>query len=315
MENKKFRENLLFYIVLGFCRFIAWFPFWLLYFLSDGLFLLTYYVVGYRRKVVRDNLQQCFPQKSIQEIVRLEKGFYHYFCDYIVETIKMTSASVKTMQKHMQFKGVEEMEKHLLDEECNFVFIYLGHYCNWEWMASLPNAVNSEILIAQIYHPLYNKAMDRFFLRLRGRFGGECVSMKNTLRRVIQLNKEKRPTIVGFISDQLPKFESMYLFMPFLNHPETPVFTGGEQMGKRLNVKYYYADIKRPRRGYYECTFVPMENEDTEGQTEYPMTERFMQMLEDTIRRAPQYWLWTHKRWKRTKEQWMEWKAKHSKKS
>ena len=98
MENKKFRENLLFYIVLGFCRFIAWFPFWLLYFLSDGLFLLTYYVVGYRRKVVRDNLQQCFPQKSIQEIVRLEKGFYHYFCDYIVETIKMTSASVKTMQ-------------------------------------------------------------------------------------------------------------------------------------------------------------------------------------------------------------------------
>ena len=315
MGSKKFWENLLFYIVLGFCRFIACFPFWLLYFLSDALFILVYYLVGYRRQVVRRNIQECFPDKPLLEVIKLEKKFYHYFCDYIIETIKLASISRRTMQKRMKFKGVEEIEKHLLSGDCDFIFLYLGHYCNWEWIASLQSFVDPQILIAQIYHPLYNKAMDRFFLRLRGQFGGECVPMKTTLRRVIQLGKEKRPTIVGFISDQLPKFEGMHLFIPFMNHPDTPVFTGGEQMGKRMNVKYYFADIQRPRRGYYECTFVQMDESKSDDKCEYPMTVRFMQMLEEMIHRNPQYWLWTHKRWKRTKEQWMEWREKHRKKS
>ena len=315
MKNKEWWDNVLYYIILGVCRFLAFFPFCFLYILSDILFLVVYYLIGYRRSVVRDNLCQSFPKKTKKEILGIEKKFYHFFCDYIVETIKVASISSTNIQKHMRFMEVEKMEKVLLEDGYDFIFLYLGHYCNWEWVASLPYSLSSQIHCAQIYHPLYNKAMDRFFLRLRNQYGGECVPMKNTLRRVMQLRQEKRPTIIGFISDQLPKVESMHLFVPFLNHPETAVFTGGEQMGKRMKVAYYFADIKRPRRGYYEVNFIRMYNDELAESAEYPMTILFMRMLEQMIVRAPQYWLWTHKRWKRTKEDWLKWNKQRQTKS
>lgn len=307
MKRKEWCDNIVYYVVLGFCRFFACFPFWFLYILSDILYGLVYYIIGYRREVVRENLTQSFPEKTKEELLLIEKKFYHFFCDYIVETIKVALITPKTMRKHMRFHGVEKMESILLDDNYDFVFLYLGHFCNWEWVASLPYSLSSKIHCAQIYHPLYNKAMNRFFLRLRNQYGGECIPMKNTLRRVMQLRKEKRPTIIGFISDQLPKVESMHLFVPFLNHPDTAVFTGAEQMGKRMNVAYFYVDIKRSRRGYYECDFVQMHETDSEEKAEYPMTELFMRMLETSIKENPQFWLWSHKRWKRSKQDWLDW--------
>ena len=202
-----------------------------------------------------------------------------------------------------RFRGVEQVEQAVHEEGHNFIFLYLGHYCNWEWIASLPYTISPSIHCAQIYHPLYNKAVDRFFLKLRNQFGGECIPMKNTLRRVIELKREKRPTMIGFISDQLPKWNSMHFFVPFL-HRETAVFTGAEQIGRQVKAVYFFADIIRPRRGYYECTFRRMEIPEV-NRTEYDMTAMFMEQLEQMIRKAPQYWLWTHKRWKRTKEEWL----------
>lgn len=293
----------MYYVVFGLSHLLSLLPFRILYFLSDGLYLLMYYCIKYRCDVVRDNLLKSFPEKSLDELIRIEKKFYHFFCDYFVETLKLTSISKKEMRKRMVFRGVEQVEQAVHEEGHNFIFLYLGHYCNWEWIASLPYTISPSIHCAQIYHPLYNKAVDRFFLKLRNQFGGECIPMKNTLRRVIELKREKRPTMIGFISDQLPKWNSMHFFVPFL-HRETAVFTGAEQIGRQVKAVYFFADIIRPRRGYYECTFRRMEMPEVNC-TEYDMTAMFMEQLEQMIRKAPQYWLWTHKRWKRTKEEWL----------
>ena len=293
-----------YYVVLGVSHLLSWLPFRVLYVLSDGLYFLVYRVVRYRRDVVRANLSGSFPEKSREEVVAIEREFYHFFCDYILETVKLTSISRKSMKKHITFRGVEQVEDAFRKEGHGFVFLYLGHYCNWEWVASLPWFLSPEIHCGQIYHPIYNKAVDRFFLKLRGKFGGESIPMKATLRRIVELKRQQRPTMIGFISDQLPKWESMHFFVPFL-HRETAVFTGAEQIGRQVGAAYFFADMSRPRRGYYECTFRRMEYPEAPV-TDYDMTALFMQELELMIRRAPQYWLWTHKRWKRTKEEWLE---------
>ena len=293
-------KTVLYYFIFFFWFIASLLPLRFLYIFSDLLYFPLYYCVRYRRKIVRKNLIESFPEKELGEIQRIEKAFYHYFCDYMVETIKLFSMSEKQMRRRMTFGGVEKINEIIKDRDC---VVYLGHYCNWEWIASLPYTISPSIHCAQIYHPLYNKAVDRFFLKLRNQFGGECIPMKNTLRRVIELKREKRPTMIGFISDQLPKWNSMHFFVPFL-HRETAVFTGAEQIGRQVKAVYFFADIIRPRRGYYECTFRRMEMPEVNC-TEYDMTAMFMEQLEQMIRKAPQYWLWTHKRWKRTKEEWL----------
>ncbi len=304
MEKQDKRDSLVYYMVFGLGYLLSLLPFCILYLLSDSIYWVVYYIAKYRRDVVRDNLLKSFPEKSLAEIIGIEKKFYHFFCDYFVETLKLISISKKEMKKGMIFHGVDLLERAVSEEGHNFVFLYLGHYCNWEWAASLPYTISPSIHCAQIYHPLYNKAVDRFFLKLRNQFGGECIPMKQTLRRVIELKKEKRPTILGFISDQLPKWNSMHFFVPFL-HRETAVFTGAEQIGRQVGAVYFFAEFTRPRRGYYECVLRKLETSEV-SLTEYDMTFIFMKQLERMIQEAPQYWLWTHKRWKRTKEEWLK---------
>ena len=184
----------------------------------------------------------------------------------------------------------------------NFVFVYLGHYCNWEWIASMASVVDKDIMCGQIYHPLYNKAFDRLFLDLRSRYGGVCIPMKETLRRIIEWKREKRNVVIGFISDQAPKWNSIHHFTPFLNQ-DTPVFIGTEKIGRQVNAVIYFADVTRPRRGYYECRLYRMVD-DVNALKEFEETDIYMQHLEAMIRRAPQYWLWSHNRWKRTRQEW-----------
>lgn len=157
---------------------------------SDLLYIPLYYGVRYRRNIVRKNLVGSFPEKSQEEIIRIEKKFYHFFCDYMVETIKLFSMSKKQIMRRMTFSGVEDMKADLEKNNVNFGFMYLGHYCNWEWIASMAYWTGNDILCTQIYHPLYNKNFDKLFLRLRNQFGGECIPMRETLRRIITLKRE-----------------------------------------------------------------------------------------------------------------------------
>lgn len=263
------------------------------------LFYLVYYGVKYRRGVVRKNLTTSFPEKSADEIKTIEKNFYAFFCDYIVETLKFASMSKQQIKRRMSFEGIDEMELKMKENGQSAV-VYLGHYGNWEWITSLGLHVESGHLAGQIYHPLENKTADQLFLKLRGRCGTESITMANTLRRIITLRKEKKPFIIGFISDQAPLPNSIHHWVDFLGH-DTPVFTGTEKIAKQTNSLVYYAHVSRPQRGHYHCRFDLM-TDAPQSHPDFELTDLYFSKLANTIAAAPQYWLWSHNRWKRTRE-------------
>ncbi len=277
-------------------------PLQVLYRVSDILYYPLYYVVRYRRQVVRQNLTGSFPEKSEKEIIRIEKEFYAWFCDYVVETVKQMSMSKHQMMRRMTFSGVDDIVKAMDQEDKKFCFVYLGHYGNWEWIASLPYWVSADVKCGQIYHPLRNKAVDRLFLRLRNQFGGVCIPMKETLRKIIEMRRNNQKAIIGFISDQAPKWNSIHHWCDFF-HRETPVFIGTEKIGKQVDALIYYAEVTRPKRGHYHCAFKPLAH-CAKQVPDYELTDRFTQLLQEMITNDPSCWLWTHKRWKRTKEEW-----------
>ena len=292
----------LYYLVFASWYLLSLLPLRILYVLSDILYFPLFYVLRYRRRIVRKNLDDSFPERSAEERDKIEKKFYHFFCDYVVETIKQFSMSKKQMTKRITFSGLEDMVSDLDIHNKNFIFIYLGHYCNWEWVASFAYHTPEHIHCAQIYHPLKNKAFDKLFLDLRGKFGGESMPMKETLRRIITLKRAKQKTFVGFISDQAPKWNSIHHWVNFLHH-DTPVFIGTEKVGKQVDAIVYFADIKRVKRGYYHCDFKRITTSPSDYK-DYELTDEYMRLLEDMIQREPAYWLWSHNRWKRTRKEW-----------
>jgi len=294
--------KLTYYIAFFFWYLLSLLPLRVLYVLSDVLYFPLYHLLRYRRRVVRQNLTASFPEQTQREIVRMEKEFYAWFCDYVVETLKLMTMGKEETRRRMTFGGVDRIVEDMDRTGKNFAFVYLGHYGNWEWIASLPYWCPPDVKCAQIYHPLRNKAMDRLFLRLRGQFGGVCIPMKETLRKIIQMKRDRQRTIIGFISDQSPKRNSIHHWCDFMNR-ETPVFIGTEKIAKQVDALVYFAHVTRPRRGQYHCEFRLM-TDDAKTLPDYELTDRFTRLLEVMIKDAPHIWLWTHKRWKRTKEEW-----------
>lgn len=293
----KFVYHILFFLLY----LLSLLPMRLLYLLSDCLFFPLFHIVKYRRKVVEKQLDECFPEKSMQERRAIERQFYHFFCDYLVEVIKLFSISKKEMMRRMKFVGIEQVREELKDRK--FCFLYLGHYCNWEYIASLSYWL-PEIHCGQIYHRIYNQAFDELFLKLRGQFGGESILMKDTLRRILTLRNQEKKVMIGFIADQLPKWENMHHWTTFLNH-DTSFFIGAERIAKQVDAALYYVDVERVKRGYYQVRFRLMTLHPKEF-PDYELTDQYARLLEESICRQPAYWLWTHKRWKRTKEEWLK---------
>lgn len=294
-------KKIAYYLLYGFVYLVSLLPFRGLYLLSDGLYFMVYYIVRYRRKVVRRNLVSSFPEKGIAELQKTERAFYHWFCDYIMETFKLISISKKKFLKHIEFRNVEQLEK-CFDEGQSCAAI-LGHYCNWEWLSATGLAFSRypDAVMGLIYHPLYNKAFDRLFISIRSALGGTCIPKKDILRYLIKYKQEKKFSLFGYISDQTPKWENIHLWIPFLNH-DTPVFTNGEKLMRKMRNAVFYVDMERPSRGHYICTFRLITREPQQLE-EFEITRRFFTFLEESIRRQPANYLWTHNRWKRTREE------------
>ena len=269
---------------------------------SYFLYLLVYRLMQYRKKVVRKNLKESFPEKDEAELRRIEQGFYHFFCDYLVESVKLMTISKKNMMKRMKFKGTEQLEEAIRDgQSCA---IYLGHLCNWEWVTSLPLWITPEAHCGQIYHPIENKAIDKLFLRLRQRLGAECIPMQDTLRKVVEYRRKNTPVVIGFISDQKPHWVNIHHWVDFLHH-DTPVLTGTERIVRKMNYAVFFLDIRRVKRGYYEAEIKLMTREP-QKMKDYEITDIYFKMLEESIRQSPDMWLWSHNRWSRTREEFNE---------
>ena len=276
------------------------------YVLSDILFLFVYYILRYRRGIVMKNLTASFPGKSEHECRQIARDFYHWFCDYLVETVKLTSITPEELKRRMRFENTELLTR--LVGEGRSVILMLGHYCNWEWVSSIPLHVDiheHDWFPMQVYHPLENSVVNHLFLKIRGRMGVNNVAMNNTLRAMVSARQRKVPCVAGFIADQVPHWKDIHLWADFLSHPNTPFFTGGERIAKKLNCAMVYIDLRRERRGYYVATYRLMTESPSEI-PDYQLTEQYAQLLDETIRRQPAYWLWTHNRWKRTREEYNE---------
>ena len=275
-------------------------PYRILYGISDFFYLIMYHIVGYRKKVVRKNLSSSFPEETPQELKEIEHGFYHWLCDYFVETLKLLTVSDEALLKHIEFRNAEQIEEYYdKGQTCAAI---LGHYCNWELLSATGLAFkrHKEAVCGLIYHPLRSKIFDMLFKDIRQSKGGVCIPKQEILRYLVRYKREKRMWLFGYISDQSPKYLNIHCWLPFLNH-DTPVFTGGEKIMKKMNDAVFYVDMQRPERGKYICTFRLITDKPAEMQ-ENEITKIFFEMLENTIKRDPKLYLWTHDRWKRNHE-------------
>lgn len=294
-------DRVLYYIIYSWTYLHALLPFGMLYVLSDILCFFVYKVIGYRLKVVRQNLAACFTDKTEEERRVIERRFYHHFCDYFVETIKLLHISDEEMRKRMQFDNLELVRELMVGG--NSVLMYLGHYCNWEWVTSITLGFKGEemVQLGEIYKPLKNKAMDNLFLKIRSRFGSLGIPKSDTLRVIVKLRRERKQTIIGFIADQTPSVRNIHYWTNFLNQ-DTPVFTGVERIAKQTGFAVTYLDIEKVKRGHYKASVRLITNRP-QDEPEFKITEDYARAMEKTILREPAYWLWTHKRWKRTREE------------
>lgn len=286
------------YLLLSFViKLISYIPFSVLYIISNCLYTIVYNLFRYRRKLVRKNLIESFPQKSTKEIISIETKFYQHFCDLILETIKLYTISPKDIKLHMKFKNVEDIK--VSQRSGKSIALFLGHYGNWEWISSLPIWLDSNIIGAQIYHELHNKTLDQLMLTIRGRMGSSNIEMRKTARFMNTQANFGNVCTIGFIADQSPTKKDAKHFLHFLNHT-TPVLVGTEKIIKRYDYEPWFVKVTRKKRGFYEAEFIKM-HENAQNLDDYKLTSIYYDLLEEMICMCPELYLWAHNRFKHAK--------------
>lgn len=292
--RKNMKSKLIYWLTYAGMWLLASLPFPVIYVLSDGLCFLMHRVVGYRRRVVRMNLSNSFPEKDKAELRKIEREFYHYLCDYMLEDIKMLRMSFADLCRRMEYVNKEKylamIEKH------GGIVLLIPHYANFEWITGMSSIMHEGDVPVQVYKPLRNRYMDRLFIRIRSRFGGYNVPKHQTARELIKLRREGKRIAVGLITDQSPNPNEAHYWTTFL-HQETAFMDGGERIAKLMGFPVFYCELYRLGRGHCAVHFdliteTPKETGDGE------ISACFARRLEATIRREPAYWFWSHKRWK-----------------
>lgn len=289
-----FWEKSLYYGLFLFVKVLSLLPFKILYVFSDIFYYPLYYIIRYRRQIVRRNLTESFPNKNLKEIVQIEKKFYHFFMDTVLESVKLLSVSDNEISNRMHFVNVDTVNEML--DEGKSIAMFLGHYGNWEWLSTTSLHTVENAVVALVYHKLRNKPMNRLIKKLRERTGGICVNMNQTVRFMAGVREEGKPCMIGFIADQSPKKREAKHFLRFLNH-NVPVLTGSEKATKHFGYEAMFVSMKRIKRGYYQCTFLPL-HKDPKSLPDFELTHLYYKRLEQEIVETPELYLWTHNRFK-----------------
>ena len=266
-------------------------PFWLMYLMADIFYFIGYYIIGYRKNTVLTNLRNAFPEKTEQEIHQISKKFYHHLADLFFETIKAFQASEETLKKRYHYKNLEVMDE--LYHRGKSVALLSGHYANWEWTIAMPKFLLHQV--NGIYRPIQNKQFDQYMKKVRSRFGGCLIPSVTSLRSMIQFDKAGVISSTYYLTDQTALYDTKY-WMMFLNQ-ETPIFPGPEKIASRFKQAVVFMDIQKVRRGYYEVEFTKLFD-DASQTKEFEVTKAHTRFLEEIIRKRPELWLWSHKRWK-----------------
>lgn len=254
-------------------------------------YYIIYYIFPYRKHIVRENLSNSFPEKSEEEIIRIEKQYFKYFANLVIEVVKMASISRSELKKRVKFNNLELVEAYFSKGES--VLACTGHYGNWELcMLALGAELSKPEYV--IYKPLNNKVFDDWFYKIRTRFGNQFIPMRQTLRSIAATRNE--PTMFCFAGDQTPVGSEAHYWIDFMHQP-TAVLMGMEKIALQTNRPIFYFKAKVIKKGYYEVDCIPLclEPKATDG---HQITDMQFALLQDILNEEPAYWLWSHRRWK-----------------
>ena len=282
-------SKILFYLII---KPLSFLPYGVLHVISRCFYFLMYYVIGYRKKVVRQNLRNSFPEKSESEIKSIEKKFYKHFLDIIIESVKLFSVSEKQLQRRMRVTNPEVVDQY--SKEGQSVIIVGGHYNSWEMAGTaLGNQIHHQAVA--LYSVLKDPFFDRIMKDSRERFGTRMVSTKRSSRFFAGESRDNCAIIFG--ADQSPTYNKSVYWTTFLNQ-ETALAVGTEAYAKKYNFPVIYVYVRKQKRSTYTMTFEVITDKPQETPEGYISVEH-TKRLESEILNEPEFWLWTHKRWKR----------------
>ena len=289
--------QLVFFILLyPIIWFISILPFRILYMLSDCVYILIYYIIGYRKKVVRGNITLALPHLSRKERLQIEKKSYRHLCDMFLEMIKTMTISVNEIEKRFVFTNFEMYQE--MEKKNKSIAIMIAHYACYEWTISMNSKIKYEGYA--IYKKINNKYFDKLVRDIRSRFKAKLINTKDTIPTMEKNAKNNHLGLFGFASDQSPQVSKTFHWQKFMGI-ETPVHTGAEMLAKRFDMNVLFLRVKKVKRGYYEATFEHLFDNPKEV-PDYQITDEFLRRVEKQIYEAPEFYLWTHNRWKHKKK-------------
>jgi len=280
----------MYYIIFCLFYLLSLLPMRLLYFISDGIYLVVYYIIGYRKKTVMENLEIAFPEKSMTERVKIAKAFYHNLIDSFIETIKLVSVSRRFLEKRItaNWEVLDPLFKS--GKSCQ---LHLGHTFNWEWGHHvLGNHTKYQVLV--VYMPLSNAVMEKIMYRLRVRYGNKFIAASN-MSKSMETFKDTQ-YLLGLVADQSPGNLHNAYWLNFFGRP-TGFVSGPEKGARAGNLPVLFTSIVKPKRGYYQA-HLEIACEDPVSLKEGELTVRYARYMEKAIRQHPEMWLWSHRRWK-----------------
>ncbi|WP_139062184.1 lysophospholipid acyltransferase family protein [Ochrovirga pacifica] len=286
------KDRIIFHIVYPIIYLLAKLPLWFLYGVSNLIYYLIYYIIGYRKKTVRKNLALCFPNKSEKERLEIEKKSFRHFVDIFIEMLKGFGIPQKEIDKRYKYTNPQIFREI---EKLNKSVILLGaHYGNWEWLFNINHHTRLQCYGA--YRKVKNPYFDRFVKENRGRFGSNFITTKETIPQIVKNYRKGIHSMYGLLSDQTPHISKTHYWAPFFGHI-VPIHTGAEMLAQRFDFAVIYMRVKMPKRGFYEITF-ELLTESPEKTKGYPMTDLYLRKLEKDIQERPELYFWTHKRFK-----------------
>ncbi|MXN90692.1 lipid A biosynthesis acyltransferase [Flavobacterium sp. Sd200] len=286
--------HLLGYIVLyPIFWFISILPFRVLYFLSDILYVVAYKIVGYRKKTVRLNLALALPHLSAKERLDIERKFFHHFCDTLVEMIKTINISEKEMKKRFILENIELV--HEYEAKGKSIALICAHYGSYEWLLIMNKYLSTHKGYG-IYKTIRNKYFDALVKKIRNKFDAYLIDTRAVIPAIRDHKRKGILAYYGFLSDQSPKLDSA-IYWTNLFGMEVPVHVGAEMLAKKMDLNVMMVKGAKIKRGYYKATFISLEKEPKEY-ANYEITDIFLRLMEEQIREQPEYYLWTHKRFK-----------------
>ena len=285
-------QFLIYSISFPFLWIISKLPFRLFYWFSDCIYILVYYIIGYRKKIVRNNILIALPHLSEEKRLLIEKKFYHHMCDMFLEMIKTMSISSEEMKERFRITNTELLKEY--EQKNKSIILLAAHYASWEWLLSINESTTFKCY--GVYKKINNKYFDAKVRAIRSKFKSELVTTDNTIALINDNEKNGIISLYGLASDQSPQVHKTFHWQQFMGIT-VPVHTGAEMLAKRYDLEVVFAKVKKVKRGYYEATFVPIAN-NPKSIPDYEITDAYLKEVEQQILEAPEFYFWTHKRWK-----------------